>query len=173
MHKTFINGTKYIFKILFPVKWMCWKSWVHELNQQILILCSNFQDHAKINFIATNISWNKFYWFFFGPNREIIYQVTVFIFATLFQWLLYFSDELNELIKTSCFWGCGCIFESHGEAPPFQPEWIGDLQLQICNILTDFVERICLVVCLQRLSFDTIFYTVPPLPSHGCLQWLV
>ena len=41
------------------------------------------------------------------------------------------------------------------------------VDFQYSNI--DSMERICLVVGLRKLSFDTILFTVPPLPSHGCL----
>ena len=43
--------------------------------------------------------------------------------------------------------------------------------LQYSNL--DSVERICLVVGLQRFSFDTVLITVPPMPSHGCFSWLI
>ena len=155
---------------------MGWKRWVYEFYQQVPYSPYQFPGPCQTNpnfivVLATNMSWNnKFHWFFFNPNRKIIYQVIIFIFATLFHsyfisasginwWKLLvpgtvdaFSNLLVRLLLTSSFSTWRNLIPS-----------IADLQYSNINS----VERICLVVDLWRLSFDTILFTVPPLPSHG------
>ena len=97
MHRIFINGTKYICKILFPVKWMWLKCRVHELYQQVIIISVNFQDHTNPNFIfaSTNISWNNISGGGgLSPNREIINWLS-FHLHYIVSWLFYLSNRMS------------------------------------------------------------------------------
>ena len=77
---------------------------------------------------------------FSSARIEKSYCRSVFIFATLFH-SYSISGEWNRLMKT-CYWGCGCIFKSHGETPPhfnfflFNKNEFDTFKLQIYNIQT-------------------------------------